>query len=625
MKKKEIIALVAVIVAAVVMISIGSYAYFTAQVTGTSQANTITSGTMAITYADGPSITLDNAIPGDTVVKTFTVTNTGNVDSNYDVYLSEVNNGFADQTDLAYSLTSTDGGYSTTSDIQVPSAATKIVSAQAITASATHHYTLTIKFLAKDEAQDDNQGKTFSAKIQVNEYKEYGTNLATGLLTAAGGTTAIAAKTAPTYTNSATTDEGMFATTDDYGTSYYYRGAVTTNNVVFGGYCWKTIRINGNGTTRMIYNGIANDTYASTNLTQAEYLNVANDATYAYTYDTGTNQWTSSNTAKTTTSTITFKVGTAGDYAFNYTLYQVNTYDRTKVTIYVDDVSKGEFSTVKTSSVLLTGLTTSSVIKVTYTVNYNSTAGDKVSFSLGKNPTIAGKACNNIGDETQIGESKFNSNDGDNAYVGYMYGATGATTYEATHANTNSSTAKTAIDTWYNTNLASYASKISDTAFCNDRSIASTSAIWDPYDTAKGYGTNETHYGGYNRFYNTEVPILTCQNKNDRFTVSDTATGNGALTYPVGLITMDEAGLAGASMTSSTSNSSYYLYTHSTNWTMSSVYYGGDVIEFSVSSDGSINLEPVNVANGLRPVINLKTDTLYTSGDGTVNNPYLIS
>jgi hypothetical protein len=109
MKKKEIIALVAVIIASVVMISIGSYAYFTAQVTGTSQANTITSGTMAITYADGPSITLDNAIPGDTVVKTFTVTNTGNVDSNYDVYLSEVNNGFADQTDLAYSLTSTDG------------------------------------------------------------------------------------------------------------------------------------------------------------------------------------------------------------------------------------------------------------------------------------------------------------------------------------------------------------------------------------------------------------------------------------------------------------------------------------------------------------------------------------
>src|SRR5574344_2869475 len=129
MKKKEIITLIVVIALTLIITGVGSYAYFTAQVTGTSQANTITSGTMDITYADGPSITLDNAIPGDTVIKTFTVTNTGNVDSNYDVYLSEVNNGFADQTDLAYSLTSTDGRYSTTSDIQVPSAATKIVSA----------------------------------------------------------------------------------------------------------------------------------------------------------------------------------------------------------------------------------------------------------------------------------------------------------------------------------------------------------------------------------------------------------------------------------------------------------------------------------------------------------------
>jgi hypothetical protein len=496
MKKKEIIALVAVIVAAVVMISIGSYAYFTAQVTGTSQANTITSGTMAITYADGPSITLDNAIPGDTVIKTFTVTNTGNVDSNYDVYLSEVNNGFADQTDLAYSLTSTDGGYSTTSDIQVPSAATKIVSAQAITASATHHYTLTIKFLNKTTNQNLNQGKTFSAKIQVNEYKEYGTNLATGLLTAAGGTTTIAAKTAPTFSNVATTDEGMFATIDDYGTSYYYRGSVTTNNVLFGGFCWKVIRINGNGTTRMIYNGTPSD----------------------------------------------------------------------------------------------------------------------------------GKCTNTTGTATEISQIAFNTSRNDNAYVGYMYGATGATTYEATHANTNSSTAKTAIDAWYNTNLSSYASKISDTEFCDDRSIASTAVTWNANDTAKGYGTNYTLYGAVNRFNNTHVPTLTCQNKNDRFTVSDTTTGNGNLTYPVGLITMDEVGFAGASMSTYNGNSSYYLYTNSLYWTMSSYgFLGSSAFEFIVNSDGNIAYDYVNNTYGLRPVINLKTDTLYTSGDGTSASPYIIS
>jgi hypothetical protein len=63
-----------------------------------------------------------------------------------------------------------------------------------------------------------------------------------------------------------------------------------------------------------------------------------------------------------------------------------------------------------------------------------------------------------------------------------MYGTAGSSTYDATHANTNSSTIKTVIDTWYNTNLSSYADKISDTEFCNDRSIASAAATWDSTD-----------------------------------------------------------------------------------------------------------------------------------------------
>src|SRR5574344_209349 len=498
MKKKEIITLIVVIALTLIITGVGSYAYFTTNVTGntTAHQDVVTAGTMSITYADGAEVSLANAIPGNTVTKLFSVTNTGNVATNYDVYLSELNNQFVDQTDLAYSLVSTDGGYSTSSDVQIPSASGKIVTNQTIAASATHTYTLTIKFLAKDEAQDDNQGKTFSAKLQVNEYKEYRSgNLATDLLAVEGGKTTIAAKTTPTYANNATTDEGMFAATDDYGTSYYYRGAITTNNVLFGGFCWKAIRINGNGTTRMIYNGTPSD----------------------------------------------------------------------------------------------------------------------------------GKCTNTTGTATQIGTSAFNTNYNDNAYAGYMYGAAGSTTYEATHANTNSSTAKTAIDTWYNTNLASYASKISDTEFCNDRSIASTAATWDSSDTAKGYGTNETYYGAYNRRFNTHVPALTCQNKNDRFTVSDTTTGNGNLTYPVGLITMDEVGLAGASMSNFTANSSYYLYTNSLYWTISPRNFDGSLsCNYNIDSKGFIYLSDVKDTLGIRPVINLKTNTLYIWGDGTSLSTYVI-
>lgn len=55
-------------------------------------------------------------------------------------------------------------------------------------------------------------------------------------------------------------EKGIFETTDDDGTSYYYRGSVENNYVKFAGYYWRIIRINGNGSVRMIYDGtIAHD------------------------------------------------------------------------------------------------------------------------------------------------------------------------------------------------------------------------------------------------------------------------------------------------------------------------------------------------------------------------------
>ena len=50
-------------------------------------------------------------------------------------------------------------------------------------------------------------------------------------------------------------DKGLYTAQDDYGTSYYYRGNVSNNNVYFANSYWKIIRINGDGTIRLIYNG----------------------------------------------------------------------------------------------------------------------------------------------------------------------------------------------------------------------------------------------------------------------------------------------------------------------------------------------------------------------------------
>ncbi len=49
----------------------------------------------------------------------------------------------------------------------------------------------------------------------------------------------------------------MYKMTDDYGISYYYKGAMPyiNNNIIFGGYRWKILRLNGDGSVRLIYYG----------------------------------------------------------------------------------------------------------------------------------------------------------------------------------------------------------------------------------------------------------------------------------------------------------------------------------------------------------------------------------
>ena len=51
-------------------------------------------------------------------------------------------------------------------------------------------------------------------------------------------------------------EKGIYETTDTDGNpTYYYRGSVENNYVKFAGYYWRIIRINSNGSIRMIYDG----------------------------------------------------------------------------------------------------------------------------------------------------------------------------------------------------------------------------------------------------------------------------------------------------------------------------------------------------------------------------------
>lgn len=49
--------------------------------------------------------------------------------------------------------------------------------------------------------------------------------------------------------------EGVYAIKDDYGMSYYYRGKAENNYVKFANFFWRIVRINGDGSVRLIYDG----------------------------------------------------------------------------------------------------------------------------------------------------------------------------------------------------------------------------------------------------------------------------------------------------------------------------------------------------------------------------------
>lgn len=228
-----------------------------------------------------------------------------------------------------------------------------------------------------------------------------------------------------------------------------------------------------------------------------------------------------------------------------------------------------------------------------------------------------------------ISKSRFNNNYNDNAYVGYMYGTAGSSTYNATHTNINSSTIKTVIDTWYQNNLSSYSKYIADAIYCNDREVVQVNNVAEMTLTGNGVGTNESAYAGFNRTYVDHAPTLKCKNKNDRFTTSSTL-GNGALTNPIALITSDEVvmgGGAGFDLATNTYivNDNYYLNGNSWYWTMTPfAYAGGHAFVGFVSIGGSVSRNGVR-SNGVavRPVVSLKSDAI-GGGNGTVGNPFYV-
>ena len=234
------------------------------------------------------------------------------------------------------------------------------------------------------------------------------------------------------------------------------------------------------------------------------------------------------------------------------------------------------------------------------------------------------------GSNTQLSStSAFNSDSGDNMYVGYMYGSS-SDDYTTTHANDNKSTILKELERWFveDTNLDDLVGLLDKEAgFCNDREVKKVGS----YYTGNGTGTLNTSYAPYVRLTNgsnwdNQTPTFKCSQNNDNFTVVGSSNGNQKLTYPVGLITSDEVVYAGGTggSTVGISNTSYYLYTGEYYWTMSPCHF--DTVSsdmFFVDINGNVNGHRVLYSRGVRPVINLSAN-IKLSGDGTYTNPYVV-
>lgn len=206
--------------------------------------------------------------------------------------------------------------------------------------------------------------------------------------------------------------------------------------------------------------------------------------------------------------------------------------------------------------------------------------------------------------ESSIGQSSFNDlskfNDGQEYVYGYTYNNS-----KPNAGDGNPSTVKTFVEKWYNANLASYNDKIALSKFINDIGIGET------YDDPLRYV-----YIRYNDASRNPTYLYSGRE----------ATFGGKYNLKIGLPTMDDITFAGTYY-SNDYNYRFYLNGTSSFMTMTpETYWSTDVVGSTIVAYNQNQLLDNFIGSRMmiRPVINLKSNTLIASGDGSLSNPYVI-
>ena len=218
--------------------------------------------------------------------------------------------------------------------------------------------------------------------------------------------------------------------------------------------------------------------------------------------------------------------------------------------------------------------------------------------------------------DAYIGTSAFNSTYNDSMYVGYMYGTSGS--LDSNRDNTNNSTIKGVIDTWYASNLnTNYGKYISTTAiYCNDKGTS--------------YGPS-INFPAWTRLNTNKTPTYNCSNSKDAFSGSNS---EAKLTYPIALMTADEVSFAGGKFETNAPTWYYYNSANGSStgttywWLLSPSHWSGYgsyvFMLYGLFTPGGLFYNEVDVSQGVRPVTSLKACVKWKSGDGSASSPYEI-
>lgn len=587
-----------VILACILLIGITvSFAYYLASIQGEGKSITLKSKNLKITFTESNNLSGENISPGWSKTSTFTVKNEGSNSYTYNIVIKDLVNTFVTTGNLQYKITSTDGGYNMTDfkDIPKSSVATNknIATNITIAGNGTHTYTILFTYKNSEDNQAEDMGKTLSGQIIMDEYV---LTLADKILEDNPTVSTRTEFSTPFTTNTANT---IYKSTENGIDVYYFAGQDTASTPVNN---W--VKFGKEKVTSCTYNG--EEVYYPMYYT-------------TFTDEDGTEYKDMLSIRKIRdASECTSLCIINGKYSGNpkFTgltetqcndLDSENTYLENGATVGQTEEKDIYWRIIRT----------------------NENGGLKLLY-FGNNPNSISQF---------IGYSAFGYDDRDIGVfsAGYMTGnynddyTNELSNIANTRKNEENNIIKTFLDDWYRNNIYQNYDKYTDkdVIYCNDRS----------YENGE-----ENYFGAQIRLETNKTPTYQCggngkgglfensQSIADKFNVSGQNGGNGKLTYPIALISVDEIAYAGgvynkrSPMWYSTNSSNESSTSSFDWWTMTPYSYDVDAGTAIIAVDSSgITKYSAYDLTVVKPVTSLNSCVQWKSGDGSAESPYEVN